>query len=70
MTSINDLPEILTAQNIADYLGISRGRVYKLFQLKTEFGGIPNFEIGLSKRAEKKDFLLWIDAKKKEKAQS
>lgn len=69
MTSINDLPEILTAQNIADYLGISRRRVYELFQLKPEFGGIPNFEIGLSKRVDKKDFIGWIDAKKKEKAQ-
>ena len=32
MTSINDLPEILTAQQIAVYLKISLRRVYELFQ--------------------------------------
>ena len=67
---IEDLPEMLTAQNIADCLGISRRRVYELFQLKAEYGGIPNFEIGLSKRAEKKDFVKWIEARKGEKANS
>jgi len=65
--SIDALPEVITAQNIADYLGISRGRVYELFQRKPTAGGIPNFEIGLSKRVEKKDFIQWIDARKKEK---
>ena len=67
---MNELPDILTAQNIADYLGISRRRVYELFQLKPRAGGIPNFDIGLSKRAEKKDFLAWIEARKGEKADS
>lgn len=65
----DELPNILTAQNIADYLGISRKRVYELFQRKPTAGGIPNFEIGLSKRVEKIDFVEWINAKKKEKAQ-
>jgi len=64
----DELPEILTAQHIADYLGIARRRVYELLQLKPTAGGIPNFEIGLSKRVEKKDFLEWIDARKQEKA--
>lgn len=65
---IDELPEILTAQNIADYLVISRQRVYELFQLKPGSGGIPNFEIGLSKRAEKKDFIKWIEDRKKSKS--
>lgn len=65
--SIDELPEILTAQNIADYLGISRRRVYELFQLKLEAGGIPNFEIGISKRVEKKDFSEWIEGRKNAK---
>ncbi|MCO5381812.1 MAG: helix-turn-helix domain-containing protein [Desulfosporosinus sp.] len=64
----DELPEILTAKHIAAYLGISRRRVYELFQLKTDYGGIPNFEIGLTKRVEKKDFLEWIEKRKKEKA--
>lgn len=58
---IEDMPDILTAQNIADYLGISRRRVYELFQLKPELGGIPNFDIGFSKRVRKQDFIEWID---------
>lgn len=59
-----NLPDILTAQHIADYLGISRRRVYELLQMSEEVGGIRNFKIGLSKRVDKKDFLLWIEQKK------
>jgi len=70
MTSMNDLPEILTAKHIATYLGISRRRVYELFQLRPNYGGIPNFDIGASKRVEKKDFVVWIEARKGEKSQS
>jgi len=64
---IDSLPEILTARHISDYLGISRGKVYTLFQLKPAFGGIPSFDIGNSKRVEKKDFLAWIEERKKAK---
>jgi hypothetical protein len=63
------LPEILTAQDIADFLAISRRRVYELFQLNPQLGGIPNFEIGLSKRVVKADFFNWIEARKREKGQ-
>lgn len=63
---MNDLPEILTAQHIAGYLGVSRGKIYELFQVNPLSGGIPNFEIGASKRVEKKDFVDWIEAKKQE----
>lgn len=66
---IENMPDILTAQNIADYLGISRRRVYELFQLKPEHGGIPNFDIGFSKRVRKIDFIRWIDAKVQEKSE-
>jgi hypothetical protein len=66
--SIDELPQVLTAQNIAGYLGISRRRVYELFQTKPKAGGIPNFDIGASKRVEKKDFIKWIEARKNEKA--
>jgi hypothetical protein len=62
------LPDILTAQNIADYLIISRRRTYELFQLKPEHGGIPNFDIGFSKRVVKDDFLRWIETQKERKA--
>jgi len=69
MTSeLDQLPEILTAKHIAEYLKISRRRVYELFQLNPEYGGIPNFEIGASKRVEKDDFIKWISEQKSRKA--
>lgn len=58
---MGSLPEILTAQDIADYLRISRRRVYELFQLQPGAGGIPNFSVGRSKRVVREDFGAWID---------
>ena len=65
---MDDLPEILTAKLIATYLGVSRRRVYELFQLNPKHGGIPNFEIGASKRVDKQDFIKWIEDRKKIKS--
>ncbi|QYR20834.1 helix-turn-helix domain-containing protein [Paenibacillus sp. sptzw28] len=62
--ALDDLPEILTAQHIADYLGVSRRRVYEHFQLKAEAGGIPNFSFGNSKRVDKADFIRWKESQK------
>ncbi|MDR7239650.1 helix-turn-helix domain-containing protein [Neobacillus drentensis] len=62
-----NLPNILTAQHIADYLGISRRRVYELMQLSEKAGGIRCFSIGSSKRVDKEDFLRWIEMKKNQK---
>lgn len=59
------LPEILTADLIAKYLGISRRRVYELMRLSPERGGIPGFSIGASKRVDKLDFIEWIESQKK-----
>ncbi|MEK4974727.1 helix-turn-helix domain-containing protein [Niallia sp. FSL R7-0648] len=56
----DSLPDTLTAQHIAEFLSISRRRVYELFQTQIEHGGIPNFSIGTSKRVEKSDFKQWI----------
>jgi excisionase family DNA binding protein len=57
-------PNILTAQHIANYLGISRRRVYELLQMSEEAGGIRCFQIGQSKRVDKEDFLQWIEQRK------
>jgi len=57
---LNDLPEIITAQHIADYLNISRQRVYELFLTNPKYGGIPSFSIGASKRTNKSDFIAWL----------
>ena len=69
MGTIVELPEILTAKHIAEYLDISRRRVYELFQITPTAGGIPNFEIGLSKRVDRDDFLRWIEERKHVKSQ-
>jgi len=64
------LPEILTAQHISTYLGISRKKIYQLFQVKPTAGGIPNFAIGSFKRVDKQDFLRWIEARKGEQGET
>lgn len=66
-TTWESLPEMLTAKHIAGVLGISRKRVYELMQIHVEHGGIPNFEIGISKRVEKADLKQWIKQKKEKK---
>ncbi|TFB13674.1 DNA-binding protein [Filobacillus milosensis] len=63
----DSLPDTLTANHISQFLQISRRRVYELFQIHVEEGGIPNFEIGASKRVTKKDFKKWISSRMKEK---
>lgn len=65
---IEQLPDVLTAQHIASFLQISRRRVYELFQLNEEAGGIRNFDIGASKRVDKQDFIRWVEARKEEKS--
>ena len=66
-TTWESLPDTLTALHISQFLGISRRRVYELFQTHVEHGGIPNFEIGISKRVDKADFKQWIMQLKKKK---
>lgn len=58
------LPNILTAQHIADYLGISRRVVYELLNKSEDMGGIKCIQIGASKRVEKEDFLQGIEDRK------
>lgn len=65
--TFESMPEVLTAQMIADYLHISRRRVYELFKIPPSHGGIPNYDIGISKRVDKPDFISWIEALKEKK---
>ncbi|HFK1767257.1 hypothetical protein AT258_24605 [Bacillus wiedmannii] len=69
-TTWESLPDALTASHIAQFLGISRKTVYELFKLHVEHGGIPNFDIGASKRVEKADLAMWINNQKQKKAQA
>jgi excisionase family DNA binding protein len=61
-------PEILTAQNIADYLHISRRRVYELMKLSPDHGGIPSIEIGITKRVRKETFETWLKRQERKMA--
>jgi hypothetical protein len=56
-----DLPQVMKAQDIQDFLNISRGKAYGLFKEK----GFPALNIGGSKRVYKEDFLKWVDKQKK-----
>lgn len=67
MKHLEQLPDMLTAQHIATFLQISRRRVYELFQMKEDAGGIRNFDIGNSKRVDKEDFIRWIETQKEKK---
>lgn len=60
--TLEELPEVLNAQNIADYLGLSRYTVYEQFKIPLDMGGIPNFQVGKkSRRTMKEDFILYLD---------
>lgn len=64
--SLEDYPEIMTASHIAEYLQISRRRVYELLKLSPDHGGLPCIEIGLSKRVKKDSFIAWLNSLEKE----
>ncbi|MNW51879.1 Helix-turn-helix domain protein [compost metagenome] len=64
MKNFDVLPDLMTAQNVADYISISRRRVYELFHLPVESGGIPCIEIGTTKRVDKRDLVKWLESKK------
>ena len=63
------LPPILTAQDIADFLIISRGTVYELMKIPAPKGGIPCFKPGgeksQTKRVRRSDFVEWLERKVK-----
>ncbi|OIJ16209.1 DNA-binding protein [Anaerobacillus arseniciselenatis] len=58
------LPVFLTAQQVCEILEMSRRRVYELFKIHVDHGGIPTFQIGATIRVDKRDFKQWNDAVK------
>jgi hypothetical protein len=54
------LPPVLTAQDIQNYLNISKSKAYDLFKEK----GFPTIVIRGNKRVDKNDFLSWLDKQK------
>lgn len=57
MRKISDLPDVLTAQEVADFLQISKEHVYAMIRREE----IPFFKLGRLVRIPKQDFIKWID---------
>ncbi|MGD6964504.1 helix-turn-helix domain-containing protein [Fictibacillus phosphorivorans] len=66
--SLEELPQILSAQDISDYLHISRNTVYELFKKPPANGGIPVISIGITKRVRKENFITWVKQQEKKMA--
>jgi Helix-turn-helix domain len=66
--SLEELPPVLSAQDISDYLHISRNSVYELFRIPPSNGGIPVISIGLTKRVRKENFVTWVKQQEKRMA--
>lgn len=64
--TLEEMPQSLTAQHIASFLGLARNTVYELYDTPVELGGIPNMRIGNSRRTLKSDFIAWMETKKQE----
>ncbi len=57
-TSTNDLALILSAPQVAEFLGISRSLTYQLFRQKD----FPTIQIGHRKLVRREALLAWLDA--------
>ena len=66
--SLDSLPDVLVAQDIANYLHISRYRAYEYLKISPQYGGILSFETGRSIRCMKADFVEWLNNQKNQKA--
>lgn len=66
-TPLEELPEIMTPQDIADHMELDRYTVYELMKIPQHLGGIPNFPLGNGKRPHKRtlkrDYIAWIERK-------
>lgn len=62
--TIEDLPEVLTAEHISNHLHLTKQCIYNLMMLSLSVGGIPSFKIGRSRRTYKSDYVAWLEAKR------
>lgn len=65
MPRIDDLPDVLTAADVAKLLGFGRGKSYELMRISVEAGGIPSVRIGKNVRVLKSDLIEWLAAQRK-----
>ncbi|WP_129692473.1 excisionase family DNA-binding protein [Gottfriedia acidiceleris] len=60
MESINELPIILTAENVANILSCTKSHVYEMME-RTDF---PLIRIGRLKRVNRDQFFNWLNNQK------
>ena len=60
--TLEELPDVLTARHVSEFLGISKVRAYELFRLSANVGGIKSIAFGRIRRVYKKDFLEWLSS--------
>ena len=66
---LDEIPDVMVAQDIADYMHISRYKVYGLMKTSPEYGAIPCFGSGRSVRCMKADFVQWLELQKQARKQ-
>jgi excisionase family DNA binding protein len=59
--SVDPDPEIMTTDELAAYLRVSRATVYRLFKRR----GLPGFRVGRDRRFRRADIDEWIEASEK-----
>lgn len=57
LLKLEDLPDILTPQHVADYMGIARQRVYEFCQC----GELKSYKIGASRKIDKSEMQLLLE---------
>lgn len=61
MLTVDLLPDILTIQEVAEYLKVSRNTIYTWVNT----GELPSFKTGNTRRIRKQALLEWIQKKEK-----
>lgn len=57
---MEDLPQVLKATDIANYLNVSKGKAYQIMRLKD----FPKLQFGRTIRVKRDDFLEWVEKQK------
>lgn len=56
MMSLNNMPDLLTAEQVGDYLGVSRSTIYSWCRSKK----MPGIKFNGTWRVRKESFVKWI----------
>lgn len=59
--TLSELPEVLTAKYISDYLHVTNRQAYRWMATAPEAGGLKSFTIGRIVRTYKTDFIQWLE---------